>query len=75
MSIDSDEVIHLTAAYQVSPEPREMYIFREGAVVFWNISPLERQNALQFIKPHQIGFYSDEIVNEESESLSYTYTE
>ena len=44
-------------------------------MVFWNVSELERQNVLSFLKPFETGSYDQKIVHEENEHMIYTYTE
>jgi len=43
----TSDVIHMSAKYPVGKEPREIFYFREGAVVFWNVPYLERVNVLR----------------------------
>ena len=56
-------------------EPREIYFFREGSVVFWNVSELERKNVLKFLKDFEDESYDREIVAEGNEKMVYAYTE
>lgn len=39
---DVEDALHVTAKYLVGNETREMYLFREGSVVFWNMAEVER---------------------------------
>ncbi|KAL1466997.1 hypothetical protein MTO96_005866 [Rhipicephalus appendiculatus] len=48
ISEDLDDVLYASAKYQVSEEPRELFIFREGSVVFWNFPEIERKAVLNF---------------------------
>lgn len=43
---DMEDVIHVTAKYKISSEPREIFFFRDGAVVFWNMPEQECLNVL-----------------------------
>lgn len=63
------------AKYEVEHEPRQIYFFREGTVVMWNVSELECSNVLQFLKDHEENAYSNNIVQAEVEMLAYTYTD
>lgn len=57
-------------------EPREIYFFSEGSVVFWNVSEIERKNVLAFLKPYEEDSYEKSIVETEgNEKMIYTYTE
>jgi len=42
-----NDVVHVLAKYPTSEEPRELFFFREGTVVFWNVPDLERYNVLK----------------------------
>lgn len=69
------DVIHAVAKYEIETEPREAYFFREGTVVFWNMSELESSNLLQFLKAYEEDSYSDRLVQSESELMSYTHSD
>ena len=69
------DVIHAVPKYEVGHEAREIYFFREGTVVMWNIPELESGNILQFLKPYEDTSYSSSMVQSESEIMSYTYTD
>lgn len=47
---ENGDVVVACPVYNVDTEPREIFFFREGAVVFWNCTELEASNVLQFIK-------------------------
>ncbi|XP_071537727.1 required for meiotic nuclear division protein 1 homolog isoform X3 [Panulirus ornatus] len=72
---DASDVLHMVATYQLESEHREIYFFREGSVVFWNVAELERTNVLRFIKQYEKGKYEEQVVEEECESLTYKYNE
>ncbi|XP_046830361.1 uncharacterized protein LOC124429293 isoform X3 [Vespa crabro] len=69
------DVIHAIAKYEIGHEPRELYFFREGTVVMWNVSDLESGNILQFLKFYEENSYTLELIHAESELMTYTYTE
>lgn len=68
-------VIHAVPKYQVGNEPREMFFFREGTIVMWNTTDLECNNILEILKNYESNSYSTELVQAESEIMSYTYAE
>lgn len=70
-----DDVLHFGAAYKVTTEPRTMYIFRNGSIVFWNMPSLERRNFIKFLRNYENQSYDEEVVQEESETLVYAYAE
>jgi len=75
MSEDVHDVLHVSARYTLGAEPREIYLFREGTVVFWNVPELERRQVLQFLPGFEEGSYAADTVDQESESMPYSYTE
>lgn len=63
------------AKYEVGHEPREIFFFREGSIVMWNISNLECGNVLQFLRRYEQNRYTEELVQTESELMNYTYAD
>ncbi|XP_047487434.1 required for meiotic nuclear division protein 1 homolog isoform X6 [Penaeus chinensis] len=72
---DASDVLHMVATYRVDTQNREIYFFREGSVVFWNVPEIERDNVLRFLKKYETGRYDEEAVEEECESLTYAYSD
>lgn len=72
---DAHDVLRMVATYRVGSEDREIYFFREGSVVFWNVPELECSNVRMFLKKFEQGSYKKDTVEEESESLTYTYSD
>ncbi|XP_076640759.1 glutathione synthetase [Halictus rubicundus] len=69
------DVIHATAKYEVEFEPREIFFFREGTVVMWNITDLEYGNILKFLKKYEENSYTDSVIRSECELMTYAYTD
>ncbi|XP_032671924.1 glutathione synthetase-like [Odontomachus brunneus] len=69
------DVIHAVAKYEVGHEPREIFFFREGSIVMWNISDLECGNLLQFLRQYEHNRYTEELIHTESELMTYTYVD
>lgn len=67
------DVLQVTARYTVGTEPRDIFFFREGTTVFWNISELECTNVLSFVKQYEENSYDERLVQQESELMEYTY--
>lgn len=63
------------AKYEVEYEPREIFFFREGTIVMWNVSDLESENILQFLKRYEENRYMDYTVESEKEMMTYTYAD
>lgn len=72
---DPSEVLHVRATYHLESEPREIYFFQSGAVVFWNVAELEQNSVLRFLQRFQEGGHDEAMVKEESECLTYTYSD
>ncbi|XP_046387167.1 required for meiotic nuclear division protein 1 homolog [Ischnura elegans] len=68
------DVLRAKAKYQFDDEPREIFFFREGSVVLWNISELECTNILNFLRKFEENSYSEPIISEECETMKYTYS-
>lgn len=68
------EFLHIEAKYEVDNESRDLYIFKEGSVVLWNMSEFEMRNILKFIKPFEMSSYDETIVKDETEIMPYTYS-
>ncbi|XP_021947376.1 required for meiotic nuclear division protein 1 homolog [Folsomia candida] len=73
LSDDMDDVIHASAKYKISDEPREIFFFRDGAIVFWNMPSTECMNVLKFLKPYEHESYDPDQVTEEVEYMRYNY--
>lgn len=72
-STEDADVLYVTAKYQVSNEPRKIFFFRKGSVVFWNCSELECSNVLDHLHQFESDGYDPNLVNNESEIMSYNY--
>lgn len=67
------DVLYVTAKYQVGEEDRDIFFFREGSVVMWNFNDIETNNVLSFIRPFEKDPYLRPLVRSESEVMPYTY--
>lgn len=67
-------VIHAMAKYQVEDEPREIFFFREGTIVLWNVGELESSNLLNLIKSFEQDRYGELLVQQEAEIMDYRYS-
>jgi uncharacterized Rmd1/YagE family protein len=52
-------------------EPRHIFIFENGSVVFWNVSSEEQTSVLQILDKVSDNAYPSEMVTEESETMQY----
>lgn len=69
------DVLHVRSKYDVEPESRDIFFFREGCVVMWNLSEPEAKTVLRNLQQFEINPYDDEIVEDEKEIMNYTYVE
>lgn len=72
---NNPDVLHAVAKYQVDQEPREIFFFREGSVVLWNVGDLEGGNVLGFLRQYEQDGYSDTLIQSECEFMNYKYQE
>ena len=70
---NTSDVVHAVAKIQVDEEPREIFFFREGSVVLWNVTELESSNVLNFLRKYEFDSYSESMVQEESEKMNYMH--
>ncbi|KAK5638911.1 hypothetical protein RI129_013206 [Pyrocoelia pectoralis] len=70
---NNSDVLHALANYHVDTEPREIFFFREGSVVLWNVSDLESSNVINFLKPYEQDSYSEKLIQGESEMMNYQH--
>ncbi len=68
------DFVHAIAKSKVDHESREIFIFREGSFVAWNVSDSEICNLLNLIRKFEINRYDTSIVTEETEVMPYTYS-
>jgi uncharacterized Rmd1/YagE family protein len=52
-------------------EPRHVYFFEDGSVVFWNVSNAEQYSLLEMLNKYQETPYPNNIVNDESEEMYF----
>lgn len=71
---DNKESVQVIAKYQVGTESRFIYFFKEGSLVAWNVSDLEIDNLLEFLKQYEVKPYEKSVVLNEKELMYYTYS-
>lgn len=64
----------MIAKSKIDNENREIFIFREGSVVAWNVSDAEVKSILQFMNDFELNKYDKAIVHDEIEVMPYTYS-
>ena len=53
---------------------QEIFFFKDGNVIFWNVPELERNSVLNFVNDYAMESYEEDLIYEESEMMSYTKT-
>lgn len=72
---EGEDVLHVRSKYDVEPECRDIFFFREGSVVMWNLSETEAKSVLRNLQQFEINPYDVETVKNEKEFMSYSYVE
>eukprot|EP00088_Acartia_fossae_P051217 TRINITY_DN5754_c0_g1_i4.p1 TRINITY_DN5754_c0_g1~~TRINITY_DN5754_c0_g1_i4.p1 ORF type:complete len:468 (-),score=102.94 TRINITY_DN5754_c0_g1_i4:422-1825(-) len=69
--------ICVTSKYsnEVDDLSKEIFFFKDGNVIFWNVPELERNNVLKFLARYSIQGYDEDLIHEESELMNFTFTE
>ncbi|XP_033116364.1 required for meiotic nuclear division protein 1 homolog [Anneissia japonica] len=76
MPQDAQDVLHMQVfekSDDEDEEPREIFLFREGSVVFWNVPEQLIKGVIRTITKHQTHAYEIALVTWENEQMSYTY--
>merc|ERR1712066_818920 len=63
--------IYVSNECEFEEKRRDILLFKEGCVVFWNVPELERGQVLAYLKPFSENSYEESTVFEESEMLTY----
>ncbi|XP_014788742.1 required for meiotic nuclear division protein 1 homolog [Octopus bimaculoides] len=71
---DVTDGLHLKAVYKIDNKEREIFLFREGAIVFWNMSVTERNEVLHSIEKYSASPYASSLYLTENECLKYDYS-
>ncbi|XP_067015792.1 required for meiotic nuclear division protein 1 homolog [Anabrus simplex] len=74
-TVNDLDVVYATARYPVGDEPREIFFFREGSAVFWNMTELECNNVLVFLRAFEQNSYDERLVQEECDIMPYSYSD
>ncbi|XP_054166702.1 required for meiotic nuclear division protein 1 homolog [Oppia nitens] len=66
-----EDVLHLTAKYEINNIRREAFIFREGTIVCWNMPFVECEAIINLLKHFENNSYDKSLVEEEQEVMPY----
>ncbi|PIK51647.1 putative required for meiotic nuclear division protein 1-like [Apostichopus japonicus] len=77
MPTDAHDVLHMKVITdtQEDEEPSEMFIFRNGCLVFWNVAESTIKQVMKIATKHQSEPYEVALVNWENEQMNYSYGE
>jgi uncharacterized Rmd1/YagE family protein len=69
--------LYVTNKYQSDSEDqnKEIFFFKDGNVVFWNIPELERNSVLKFLTIYSLEGYDEDLIYEESELMTFAPTQ
>lgn len=68
---DTQDVLHVRSKYNIEPEPRDIFFFREGSVVMWNCSEPEANTVLRNLRQFEISPYRSDVISNEKEVMNY----
>ncbi|CAI5444408.1 unnamed protein product [Caenorhabditis angaria] len=75
---DVDETLHFVKKleYTINPgELSEIYVFRDGVVVFWNVESSQRSQVLRELERYAESPYDSMIVMDEQDRMFYKFSE
>lgn len=70
---EDEDVLHVRSKYNIEPEARDIFFFREGSIVLWNCDEPETGNILRNLRQFEINPYNKQIVDSEKEVMKYAY--
>ncbi|CAB3401531.1 unnamed protein product [Caenorhabditis bovis] len=75
---DTDDTLHFVKKleYTINPaELSELFVFRDGVVVFWNVDSSQRSQILRDLEKYVDGPYDSMIVMDEQDRMFYRFAE
>ncbi|XP_064612787.1 required for meiotic nuclear division protein 1 homolog isoform X2 [Liolophura sinensis] len=72
---DVENALYVCAKYKVDETQREVFFFREGCAVFWNMPETERAEVLKFVEKFSENVYSVSLIEHELEKMDFVYTQ
>ncbi|KAK6191968.1 hypothetical protein SNE40_003531 [Patella caerulea] len=72
---DVDNAIYVKANYAVNGNSREIFFFKEGSVVFWNLPTTERNEVIRFVQKHCQDPYDISLSLHENERMEFQLSE
>jgi len=73
-SIYFSEVIHVSVPNETMEEEGDVFFFRDGSMVLWDVCPARTRQLLSTIEPFQVGAYERaDVLDSYSEAIEFTY--
>lgn len=75
---DFDDTIHLVKKVEYSINPNhinEIFIFQDGAAVFWNVDNVQRAQIIRDLERYMEGPYDSAVIMEEQDRMPYFVSE
>lgn len=68
------QCIYVTNQYhtEADVQSKDIFFFKDGNVVFWNVPELERNSVLKFLANYTVEEYEQDMIYDESEMMNYT---
>ena len=73
-SIYFSEVIHVSVPNETMDEEGDVFFFRDGSMVLWDVCPARTRQLLATLEPFQVGSYErSDVLDTYSEAIEFTY--
>ncbi|KAK3793302.1 hypothetical protein RRG08_042244 [Elysia crispata] len=74
MPQDVTNALHVRGKYNVDQKPKEIFVFRDGSVVFWCVPEIERGAFMKMLSKYSVAPYVTSLVIYEREELDIKFT-
>jgi uncharacterized Rmd1/YagE family protein len=62
----------LRSEYRIDQSIKDAFVFADGVIVTWNFNDEELSQLTDFLNPHENDSHDPGLVNQETETISYT---
>ncbi|EEB12932.1 conserved hypothetical protein [Pediculus humanus corporis] len=70
----SVDALHAVSTTDSELNSKQLFLFRDGSVVMWNVPKSEIKTILDFIKNYELNSFNFDIIQNESEVINYSYS-
>lgn len=74
MPQDVINALHVRGKYNVDQKPKEIFVFRDGSVVFWCVPEIERGAFMKMLSKYSVAPYLKSLVIYEREEMDIKFT-